>query len=215
MLLPANLGIYKSLTFPTDLESADPQVPEQRKKYSSSLSACGTNKFESVSICCNQEVWDKKLAHSLWGTEKPSEIIFQAAEFHTLCLTPASNSNCHNLLLLHQATLSALPWRTDVEEQKGWRICENTFPSTIPKITEIEKRKNVSAYTHEEKQAAVGGNTVMVTHIKEHTGCYIYSTVISEAQNSIPSYTNKAVFLFKMPTHLWRVSLPEPSKKAQ
>lgn len=104
----------------------------------------------------------------------------------------------------------------NMEEQKGRRICENTFPSSIPKITEFEKRKNVSNNT-KWKQAAVQSNMLIVTHINKHAGCYIYSTVISEGQNSIPSYTNKAVsaFLFKMPMHLWRISQPEPNKKAQ
>lgn len=57
-----------------------------------------------------------ELTHSLWGTEKPSEIIFQAAEFHILCLSSASNSNCHDLLPLHQATLLAPSWRIGMEE---------------------------------------------------------------------------------------------------
>lgn len=144
VLSPAYLGIYKSSAFPTALELADSQAPEQRKKYSS-LPACGTNKFEFFSIRCNQEVWEEKvhieLTHSLWGAEKPSEIIVRAAEFQILCLIPASNSDCHNLLLLHRATLLVPPWRTDTEEQKGWRICENPFPSTIPKIRNQEEKE--------------------------------------------------------------------------
>jgi len=55
VLSPAYLGIYRSLAFTTDRESADFRVPKQRKNYSPSLSACGTNKFETFSICCNQE----------------------------------------------------------------------------------------------------------------------------------------------------------------
>lgn len=105
-----------------------------------------------------------ELTHSTFSAEKPSEIIFLAAELHILCLTPASNSSCHNLLVLHPATLDILPWRTDMEEQKRWTICENTFPSSIPNRVQEEK-KNIPDHTQEAKGRSSMRQWPRLTHI--------------------------------------------------
>lgn len=70
------------------------------------------------------------LTRSLWSAGELSEIIFQAPEFHTQ--TPASNSNCSHLLLLHWTTFLASLWRTDTNETREGefvKIYENTSPS--------------------------------------------------------------------------------------
>lgn len=79
----------------------------QRKRYLSSSSACPTSNSVGFSICCNHQKFEKihlELTHSRWGTEKPSEIIFQAAEFHTPCPAPTGSTSCHNLSCFHLPT---------------------------------------------------------------------------------------------------------------
>lgn len=152
-----------------------------------------------------------ELTHSLWGAEKPSEIILKAVELHILCLTPASNSRCHNLLVLHPATLDVFPWRTDMEEQKMQNLWKH-LSKFNSKQSSRRKRTHLTLHT-KQKEAVVWGNTTM-TQINTHTDCYTFSAVISEAQSTIPSYRiNQPWYSCSKCLRTW-VPQPDPKEMA-
>lgn len=176
-------GSLQPLAFPADLESLIHGYCT-KKRYLSSLSACATTKSE---VCWESSSWVNPFT---LGCRKT----FRNHLFSSRIPHPVSSS--HKQYLLSQSfTLPSIytvsTSVTDREELKGWRTCDNIFPSSAPMITRVWGKKAVSRCTHGVRQAAAARGSQCLWPTVRNSLPPTFTRLFPGAQNSIPSYTNK------------------------